>query len=91
MTKLGQLVKAYNTLGALMRRERLDLYQRELLLDTVIQTTPLVMVLTNSGGRIVYSNIAARNCFTADTSSRPGFPCPPRGLTAALAHGADRQ
>jgi PAS domain-containing protein len=44
-------------------RERLDLYQRELLLDTVIQTTPLVMVLTNSVGRIVYSNIAARQLF----------------------------
>jgi two-component system nitrogen regulation sensor histidine kinase NtrY len=39
------------------------LHQRELLLDTVIQTTPLVMVLTNSAGRIVYSNIAARQLF----------------------------
>jgi len=28
--------------------ERLDLHQRELLLDTVIQTTPLVMVLTQT-------------------------------------------
>jgi len=58
--ELGQLVAAYNSLGDLLRRERLDLYQRELLLDTVIQTTPLVMVLTNAAGRIVYSNIAAR-------------------------------
>jgi nitrogen fixation/metabolism regulation signal transduction histidine kinase len=47
----------------LLRRERLDLYQRELLLDTVIQTTPLVMVLTNTSGRIVYSNVAARQLF----------------------------
>jgi two-component system, NtrC family, nitrogen regulation sensor histidine kinase NtrY len=58
--ELGDLVVAYNALGDLLRRERLDLHQRELLLDTVIQTTPLVMVLTNSSGRIVYSNIAAR-------------------------------
>ena len=57
---LRDLVLAYNSLGDLLRRERLDLYQRELLLDTVIQTTPLVMVLTNAAGRIVYSNIAAR-------------------------------
>jgi nitrogen fixation/metabolism regulation signal transduction histidine kinase len=61
--ELGDLVTAYNALGDLLRRERLDLHQRELLLDTVIQTTPLVMVLTNSSGRIVYSNIAARQLF----------------------------
>jgi nitrogen fixation/metabolism regulation signal transduction histidine kinase len=61
--ELGDLVVAYNSLGDLLRRERLDLHQRELLLDTVIQTTPLVMVLTNSAGRVVYSNIAARQFF----------------------------
>jgi len=61
--ELRELVTAYNSLGDLLRRERLDLYQRELLLDTVIQTTPLVMVLTNAAGRIVYSNIAARQLF----------------------------
>src|SRR5262249_4358620 len=61
--ELGELVTAYNALGDLLRRERLDLHQRELLLDTVIQTTPLVMVLTNSSGRVVYSNIAARQLF----------------------------
>jgi two-component system nitrogen regulation sensor histidine kinase NtrY len=61
--ELEELVNAYNSLGDQLRRERLDLHQRELLLDTVIQTTPLVMVLTNSSGRIVYSNIAARQLF----------------------------
>ena len=59
------MVTAYNALGDLLRRERLDLHQRELLLDTVIQTTPLVMVLTNTSGRVVYSNIAARQLFNA--------------------------
>ena len=63
--ELSELVTAYNQLGELLRRERLDLYQRELLLDTVIQTTPLVMVLTNSVGRVVYSNVAARQLFHA--------------------------
>ena len=63
--ELTELVTAYNELGELLRRERLDLYQRELLLDTVIQTTPLVMVLTNSVGRVVYSNVAARQLFHA--------------------------
>jgi nitrogen fixation/metabolism regulation signal transduction histidine kinase len=58
--ELSALATAYNSLGEVLRRERLDLYQRELLLDTVIQTTPLAMVLTDEGGRVVYSNVAAR-------------------------------
>jgi len=57
---LGDLVAAYNSVGDLLRRERLDLHQRELLLDTVIQTTPLALVLTNAADRIVFSNLAAR-------------------------------
>lgn len=58
--ELVKLVSAYNSLGDVMRRERLDIYQRELLLDTVLQTTPLALTLTNAAGRIVYGNIAAR-------------------------------
>jgi nitrogen fixation/metabolism regulation signal transduction histidine kinase len=58
--ELTRLVSAYNSLGDVLRRERLDIYQRELLLDTVLQTTPLALILTNTGGRIVYGNIAAR-------------------------------
>jgi two-component system nitrogen regulation sensor histidine kinase NtrY len=58
--ELTALTRAYNSLGELLRRERMDLYQRELLLDTVIQSTPLSMVLTDDAGRIVYSNVAAR-------------------------------
>jgi two-component system nitrogen regulation sensor histidine kinase NtrY len=58
--ELAKLVTAYNSLGEVLRRERLDIYQRELLLDTVLQTTPLALTLTNAAGRIVYGNIAAR-------------------------------
>jgi two-component system, NtrC family, nitrogen regulation sensor histidine kinase NtrY len=63
--ELGELVTAYNSLGGILREERQDLFQRELLLDTVIQSTPLALVLTNSGGRILYSNLAARQLFHA--------------------------
>jgi nitrogen fixation/metabolism regulation signal transduction histidine kinase len=63
--ELGGLIEAYNSLGELLRRERLDIYQRELLLDTVIQTTPLAMVLSDDAGRIVYSNVAARQLLRA--------------------------
>lgn len=62
-SELEELVRAYNSLGDVLRSERLHLYQRELLLDTVIQTTPLALLLTNAAGTIVYSNVAARQLF----------------------------
>ncbi|MEX0733496.1 MAG: ATP-binding protein [Steroidobacteraceae bacterium] len=61
--EIGDLTAEYNSLGDSLRRERLDLYQRELLLDTVVQTTPLALVLTNASDAIVFGNIAARQLF----------------------------
>ena len=60
---LGRLVEAYNVLGDRLRSQRQDLYQRELLLDTVIQASPVALVLTNSTGTILYGNLAARQLF----------------------------
>jgi two-component system, NtrC family, nitrogen regulation sensor histidine kinase NtrY len=57
---LKRLVAAYNRLGSRLRSQRQDLYQRELLLDTVIQASPLALVLTNATGTILYGNLAAR-------------------------------
>ncbi len=54
--EMGELVDAYNGLGDRLRVERQSLYQRELMLDTVIQTTPLALVLTNDGDAVLYSN-----------------------------------
>jgi len=63
--EIGDLTEQYNSLGDDLRRERLNLYQRELLLDTVVQTTPLALVLTNANDAIVFGNIAARQLFRA--------------------------
>jgi nitrogen fixation/metabolism regulation signal transduction histidine kinase len=63
--ELGELVRAYNGLGEVLREERQGLLQRELLLDTVIQSTPLALVLTTEAGAILYSNLAARQLFNA--------------------------
>jgi two-component system, NtrC family, nitrogen regulation sensor histidine kinase NtrY len=63
--EIGDLTEEYNSLGESLRRERLNLYQRELLLDTVVQTTPLALVLTNANDHIVFGNIAARQLFRA--------------------------
>jgi nitrogen fixation/metabolism regulation signal transduction histidine kinase len=63
--EMGDLVTTYNGLGDRLRVERQSLYQRELMLDTVIQTTPLALVLTNEGDAVLYSNAAARHLFGA--------------------------
>jgi two-component system, NtrC family, nitrogen regulation sensor histidine kinase NtrY len=61
--EMGELVTTYNGLGDRLRVERQSLYQRELMLDTVIQTTPLALVLTNDADAVLYSNIMARQLF----------------------------
>lgn len=61
--ELGELVRHYNEVGDRLRRERQDLLQRELLLDTVIQTTPVALLLEDSRGRVIYSNTVARQMF----------------------------
>src|SRR5262249_8132334 len=61
--EMGELVASYNGLGERLRIERQSLYQRELMLDTVIQTTPLALVLTNDSDVILYSNSTARRLF----------------------------
>ncbi len=58
--ELGELIAAHNELGDVFRQERQTLFQRELLLDTVIQTTDIALVLSNANGQIVYSNTAGR-------------------------------
>ncbi len=58
--EIEQLVSIYNELASTLRNERMDIFQRELLLDTVIQSTPVALVLTNKNGSVVYSNIAAK-------------------------------
>jgi two-component system, NtrC family, nitrogen regulation sensor histidine kinase NtrY len=63
--EIGDLVNVYNKVGEVLRHERLNLYQRELLLDTVIQSTPLALVLVDDSGAIIYSNSAAKQLVNA--------------------------
>ncbi|MFC0134805.1 ATP-binding protein [Massilia eurypsychrophila] len=62
--ELSDLIDAHNDLGNVLREQRLDLMQRELLLDTMVQNTPVAMLLVAEGAGgarpIVYANIAAR-------------------------------
>jgi two-component system nitrogen regulation sensor histidine kinase NtrY len=57
---LGELVASHNALGDALREQRLSLVQRELLLDTMVQHTPVAMVLVDPSRRVVHANVAAR-------------------------------
>ena len=59
-SEFSLIIDTYNNLAKIMRDERMAIYQRELLLDTVIQSTPVALVLTNNHDHIVYSNLAAK-------------------------------
>jgi len=43
-----------------LRAERQNLFQRELLLDTMVQNSPTALVLIEPGEHVVYANLAAR-------------------------------
>ena len=61
--EVADLVEAHNALGKVLREQRLALVQRELLLDTMVQNTPVAMLLVgdaSSAGAIMYANLSAR-------------------------------
>jgi nitrogen fixation/metabolism regulation signal transduction histidine kinase len=58
--ELRELVDSHNALGDTLREQRLALVQRELLLDTMVQNTPVAMLLIDPSRRIVLGNLAAR-------------------------------
>lgn len=59
--ELGELVLQHNALGHALREQRQHLVERELLLDTLVQNTPVAMLLSSASGRIAYANLSARH------------------------------
>ena len=80
--ELAELAAAHNALGEVLRKQRLDLTQRELLLDAMVQNTPVAMLLVADGGAIVYANPAARQLLNE------GRKLEGERLAALLAHSA---
>jgi len=68
--EFGDLVRAHNELGRVLRDERQNLFQRELLLDTMVQNTPVAMVLVDPSRRVVHANIPRASCSAMATSSK---------------------
>ena len=61
--EIGHLCDLYNDTAMQLRAEKHWLYQRELLLDKVTQSSPEVLFLVNDQQQIIFSNIAARQFF----------------------------
>lgn len=61
--QLKTLAQLFNLSAAKLRKERQYIYQRELLLDKVIQSSPNVMLLLNDHQKLIYANDAARHLF----------------------------
>ena len=93
--ELAELTRLHAELGLALREQRQHLAQRELLLDTVVQNTPVALVLTGPGGRIAIANLAARQLL-GDGRSLVGLDIAqviaplPAPLKEALAGDADR-
>jgi two-component system, NtrC family, nitrogen regulation sensor histidine kinase NtrY len=62
--ELGELMTAHNELGAALRAHNAHQVQREVLLDTVMQHSPVALVLLDAQARIAYANISARHLFS---------------------------
>lgn len=93
--ELAVLTRLHAELGLALREQRQHLAQRELLLDTVVQNSPVALVLTGPGGRIAIANLAARQLL-GDGRSLAGLDFgaviarQPEALREALAGEADR-
>lgn len=63
--ELAEMRQLYNELADAIRTDRHELHNKEVLLDTVLQRTPVGVVLLNAAQRVVYSNATARELLAA--------------------------
>jgi nitrogen fixation/metabolism regulation signal transduction histidine kinase len=93
--ELAELLRLHKQLGLALREQRQQLAQRELLLDSVVQNTPVALLLVDAGGRISYANIAARQLLGQGRSLQTRMldvllAQAPAGLAEALHSGRDQ-
>lgn len=61
----GEVVQRFNALGEMLRREHNDAYQKQILLETVIEAAPMAIVLCDEADTVVLANVSARELFFA--------------------------
>ena len=63
---LGEVLQRYNRLGDVLRAERSDVFQKERLLETVLDAAPMAVLLFDDAAgdaRVAYANGTAREIF----------------------------
>ncbi len=88
--ELGHLCELYNDTVLHLRDEKRWLFQRELLLDKITQSSPEALFLVNNHQQIVFCNIAARQFFGANQGVEgkkleEALESAPKGVAEALA------
>jgi nitrogen fixation/metabolism regulation signal transduction histidine kinase len=66
--EIGELLAAHNELGRALRAQRSELIQRERLLDTVTENSPVALVLVDGHARVAFANAAARHLLNGGRS-----------------------
>ena len=61
--ELGDLIRLYNRVGDILHEERGQIRQRELLLQSALDQSPIAIVLVNPIDRVIYANQEARQLF----------------------------
>jgi len=93
--ELGELVRHYNEVGQILQEERHAVRQRELLLQTALDSSPTAILLVNQIDRIIYSNREAQRLLTGGAKLegrtfaelRAGCPSAMRELLASETDG----
>lgn len=62
-TSYNLLINAFNQTSANLREERQRLYQREMMLDKVLNASPMVTILVDHRDTIVFTNNSAQQAF----------------------------
>jgi len=65
--EVAELKSLYNEIADAVRNDRRGLHEKEILLDTMLQRTPVAVVLLNAADRVIYSNSVARELLAGGT------------------------
>lgn len=68
VTEIDRIASRYNALVDTLRRERQTVYQRELLLDTVIEHSAICVLIADQNDRVIFSNHLARQWLSAGSA-----------------------
>ncbi|RXE87585.1 ATP-binding protein [Pseudoalteromonas sp. A757] len=64
--ELGRLCQLFNETAKQLRDKKQWIYQRELMLDKVLESSPQVLLLVNSQGVVVFANNSAKTFFNCE-------------------------